>query len=324
MEVSVVVPLCNEQENLRELYRRVTATMEQQLGVGYELVLVNDGSQDGTVRLIEELQRGDFRVVAIHLSRNFGHQAAISAGIDHASGRAVIVMDGDLQDPPEVLGELIQRWREGFEVVYAVRAKRKESLPRRAGYFLFYRLLRAISDLDIPLDSGDFGLMDRRVVDALKQLPEQQRFVRGLRTFVGYRQCGLSYERAPRNGGRSKYTFGKLVRLAVDGLISFSSFPLSLITYLGAGSAGLALLLTVWAVWDSVARHEAPGGWLGAMIVALFMGALQLFSVGIVGAYVQRIFLETKRRPAYLVREVAGGPPKPGALPAESPVRGAA
>jgi dolichol-phosphate mannosyltransferase len=196
-ELSVVVPLYNEEENIPELYRRLSAALGQ-LGLNYQLVLVNDGSRDRTPALLTELHAADSHVAVLHLSRNFGHQAAVSAGLAHAPGRAVAVMDGDLQDPPEVLGAFLDKWREGYDVVYAVRQNRKEGALKRAGYWVFYRLLRAISDLDIPLDSGDFCLMDRKVVAVLNHLPERMRFVRGLRTFVGFRQTGLCYDRAAR------------------------------------------------------------------------------------------------------------------------------
>ncbi len=302
-ELSVVVPLYNEEENVKELYRRLVFSLEE-LNLRFELVFVNDGSKDATPCLLDDLQAGDGRVVAIHLSRNFGHQAAVSAGLDHAAGRAVIIMDGDLQDPPEVLGHFVQRWREGAEVVYAVRTKRKENWFKRCGYFLFYRLLRAISDIDIPLDSGDFCLMDRKVIDVLNHLPERQRFVRGLRTFVGFKQVGLCYERAAREAGQPKYTFRALIRLAVDGLVSFSGYPLRLVTYFGFLSAALAIGLSVWVVVDAISNRATPRGWASTMIVVLFMGAVQLLSLGIIGEYIRRIFLEAKGRPTYIVGAV--------------------
>jgi polyisoprenyl-phosphate glycosyltransferase len=249
------------------------------------------------------LQERHPSVVVIHLSRNFGHQPAVSAGLDHARGRAVIVMDGDLQDPPEVLPQFIRRWEEGFDVVYAVREKRKESPLKRLGYFAFYRIMNAISDLDIPLDSGDFCLMDRKVVDALKALPERMRFVRGLRTFVGFRQTGVAYERAAREAGRPKYTFRALVGLAINGLVSFSSYPLRLMTYVGIGTAGLAGLLTVWVFVDAFLTHSAPRGWASVLVAVLFMGSVQMIGLGIVGEYIRLIFLESKGRPFYIVGE---------------------
>ncbi len=302
-DISVVVPLFDEQENLPELHRRLSASL-QALGCDYEIVLVDDGSRDATPVLIDDLVAADPHVLGIHLSRNFGHQAALSAGLEHARGRAVVVMDGDLQDPPEVIGDFLERWREGYDVVYAVRTRRKEGPAKRLGYFLFYRLLRAISDLDIPLDSGDFCLMDRRVVDVLKHLPEQGRFLRGLRTFVGFRQIGLEYERASREAGQPKYTFRKLVGLAVDGLISFSGYPLRLVTYLGFISALLAVGLTIWVFADAIHNESTPRGWASTIAVVLFMSAVQLLSLGIMGEYVRRIFLECKGRPAYVIRDV--------------------
>ena len=302
-DLSVVVPFYNEQENVGEMYRRITAALEA-IGSPYELVFVNDGSKDTTPALLDSFQTQDPRVVVVHLSRNFGHQAAVSAGLRQATGRAVVIMDGDLQDPPEVLDQFVQLWRQGHEVVYAVRTHRKENIFKRACYFIFYRLLRAISDIDIPLDSGDFCLMDRKVVDVLKHLPEQLRFVRGLRTFVGFRQIGLRYERAAREAGKPKYTIRALVRLALDGLVSFSGYPLHLVTYLGFASAGLAVALSVWAFIDALYNQATPRGWASTIIVVLFMGAIQLLSLGIIGEYIRRIFLECKGRPTFIVREV--------------------
>jgi dolichol-phosphate mannosyltransferase len=298
--ISVVVPLFNEETNLPELYRRLAAALERD-GERFELIFVNDGSQDDTPHLLERLHRQDRRVVAVHLSRNFGHQAAISAGIDLARGQAVILMDGDLQDPPEVLGQFLETWRQGFEVVYAIRTKRKEGLLKRLAYAAFYRVLRAVSDLDLPLDSGDFCLMDRVVVDTLKKMPERTRFVRGLRSFAGYRQRGIRYERAARNAGRPKYTFRALVRLAFDGLVGFSSFPLALIGYLGFFTLAAALLAGGFLAVDGLFRQQAPAGWSVTLLAVLLVGSLNLLSLGIVGQYVRRIFLETKGRPTYIV-----------------------
>jgi dolichol-phosphate mannosyltransferase len=305
VELSVVVPLYNEEENLCELYRRLTSSLVS-LRISYEIILINDGSKDRTGAMINELQKKDSHIVGIHLTRNFGHQPAVCAGLDASEGDCVVVMDGDLQDPPEVLGDFLKLRMQGYEVVYAVRRQRKEGVLKRMAYFAFYRLLRAISELDIPLDSGDFCLMDRKVVDALKQLPERIRFVRGLRTFVGYRQIGLCYERSARRAGKPKYTFRALVRLAVDGLISFSSYPLHLVTYLGIAAATCALLLSLWVLVDALYNFKTPRGWASTMIVVLFMGAIQLISLGIMGEYVRRIFVECKGRPTYLIREIAG------------------
>lgn len=299
-EVSVVVPLFNEEENLETLHSRLSTTL-QALEIPYELVFVNDGSRDSTPRRIDDLSRSDPHVATIHMSRNFGHQPAVSAGLAYAKGRAVIVMDGDLQDPPEVLPQFIERWREGYDVVYAVRTKRKENVVKRIGYFGFYRLMRSISDLDIPLDSGDFCLMDRRVVEAMNELPENKRFVRGLRTFVGFRQVGLAYERAAREAGKPKYTFSALMMLAIDGLISFSNYPLRLVTRIGLLTILLSIGLTAWIFIDAFFQKTAPRGWASLIVVVLFMGSVQLISLGIVGEYIRLIFLESKGRPTYII-----------------------
>jgi len=301
-ELSVVIPLYNEQDNLEELHRRLTESLGR-LNIAYELIFVNDDSRDETPRLLDAIHRDDSSVGVIHLSRNFGHQAAVSAGIDLSQGRAVVVMDGDLQDPPEVIPDFVRLWRAGYDVVYAIRQNRKENFLKRHGYRVFYRLLNAISDIDIPLDSGDFGLMDRRVVDALKGLPEHKRFVRGLRTFVGFRQIGFAYERAARGAGQPKYTFRSLVGLAVDGLVSFSSYPLRLVTYLGVAVASFAFLLLLWVIADAFSQHSAPRGWASTIVVVLFMGSVQLICLGIIGEYIRLVFLESKGRPTYIVRE---------------------
>ena len=299
-EISVVVPLFNEEENLQTLHLRLSEAV-QSLGLSYELVFVNDGSRDATAQQIDALARRDPHVTTIHMSRNFGHQPAVSAGLEFAQGRAVIVMDGDLQDPPEVIPQFVARWREGYDVVYAIRTKRKEGMLKRLGYFSFYRMMRSISDLDIPLDSGDFCLMDRRVVEAMNELPERKRFVRGLRTFVGFRQIGLPYERAAREAGKPKYSFSALVLLAIDGLISFSNYPLRLVTRIGILTTLLAIAMTVWIFIDALFQKTAPRGWASLIVVVLFMGSVQLISLGIVGEYIRLIFLESKGRPTYII-----------------------
>ncbi len=305
--LSVVVPLFDEAANVAELYRRLVAALDA-LGSPFELVFVADGSRDATPALLDKLAARDARVRVVTLSRNFGHQPAVSAGLDHARGGAVVVMDGDLQDPPEVLPAFVERWREGFDVVYAVRTKRKEDFARRAGYFLFYRLLRAAADLPIPLDSGDFALMDRRVVDELAKLPERQRFVRGLRTFVGFRQTGLVYERDARAAGVPKYTFRKLAGLALDGLVDFSGLPLRLVAGSGAALAATGFVFALGLAAASVSRGEVPAGWAVVLAAVLAIGGGQLLALGVVGEYVRRIFVEAKGRPTYIVSEVRQGP----------------
>jgi len=312
--LSVVAPLFDEEENLPELHRRLTEALAA-TGLEYEIVLVDDGSTDRTPGLIDELAARDGRVVGLHLSRNFGHQPAVSAGLDLARGDAVVVVDGDLQDPPELIGPLVDRWREGFEVVYAVRRRRDEAWPKRLGYHAFYRLLGALSDLEIPLDSGDFCLMDRKVVDVLNHLPERMRFVRGLRAFVGFRQAGLEYDRPARAAGSAKYTFRRLAALAVDGLVSFSGRPLRLATYLGLAAVAVAVALLVWIFHDAFARGQSPPGWASTAVIVLFMGSVQLLCLGIIGEYIRLIFLETKGRPTYIVRARTPEPPRADAPP---------
>lgn len=301
-QVSVVVPLCDEERTVDELHRRLTAALEAS-EVSFELVLVDDGSSDATGDRLDDLASDDDRLVVLHLSRNFGHQAAVSAGIDHATGRAVVLMDGDLQDPPEVVPLFVGAWQQGYDVVYGVRRHRKEGLLKRLGYAGFYRIWNAISDLDIPLDSGDFCLMDRRVVEVIRHLPERMRFIRGLRSFVGFRQIGLPYERAAREAGSSKYSLRDLVGLAIDGLVSFSSYPLRLVTRLGLATISVAFVLLAWVLFDAWVTRTGPQGWASTIVVVLFMASVQLFSLGIIGEYIRLIFLEVKKRPTYIVQD---------------------
>jgi dolichol-phosphate mannosyltransferase len=299
-ELSVVVPLKDEREVIDALYERLCGTLDG-LDVTSEILFVDDGSRDATPRRLAALARRDPRVVVLQLSRNFGHQAAISAGLDHARGRAVVVMDGDLQDPPELIPRLVESWRAGHHVVYAVRRRRREPWPRRIAYAAFYRLLRIVADLDIPLDTGDFCLLDRRAVRALQSLPERVRFVRGLRRFVGFRQIGIPYDRPARAAGAPKYTLRGLFTLATDGLIGFSNKPLRIATGLGLLTALLALGLLGWVFADALATHTAPRGWASTIAAVLLVGAVQLVCLGIVGEYLRQIFAETKGRPTYIV-----------------------
>jgi dolichol-phosphate mannosyltransferase len=304
--LSIVVPIHNEQENLPELYHRVTQVMEA-LGEPYELVLVNDGSRDNSLALMHDLHVRDPRVRYVSLSRNFGHQVAISAGMDFATGEAIVVMDGDLQDPPEFIPSLVAKWQEGFDVVYAVRAEREGISSRRhLIYRAFYRLLRHLARVDIPLDSGDFRLMSRRAVQSLKTMPERNRFVRGLTAWVGFRQTGISYTRPPRYAGTAKYSWTKLWRLAVDGLVSFSFVPLQLATLFGFIVAGLGAIYTVFILYARIFTDAPPQGWTSLMVVLLFLGGVQLLTLGIIGEYIGRIFDEVKQRPLYLVDEARG------------------
>lgn len=304
--LSIVLPAYNEEAVLPQTYARLRAMREEfaRHGLVDEIVFVNDGSSDGTYDILNELAAQDPRVRAVHLARNFGHQAAITAGLELASGDVVAVMDCDLQDPPEVLPAFLEQWRSGYQVVYAIRQSRKEWVGKRLAYWLFYRLLQAITDLDIPLDSGDFCVMDRSAVDMLNSLPERQRFVRGLRTWVGLRQTGVAYQRDARQAGTAKYTFKALVKLALDGLVSFSSVPLRMVTRFGLLCALAAMLLGAWVLAGAVFGARTPPGWASLGLIVLIVAAVQLFSLGIIGEYLARVFLEVKGRPSYLVASI--------------------
>ncbi len=301
--LSLVIPVFNEQENLDELYARLTKAM-QRAEPDYELIFVDDGSRDRSLEILTRLAQSDARVSVIAFARNFGHQAAISAGLDQARGNAVIVMDADLQDPPEVLGQFIDKWREGHDVVYAIREQRKESWFKRTSYAAFYRLMQRIANIEIPLDAGDFCIMDRRVVDLLVNMPERNRFVRGIRSWVGLDQVGLRYERGARYAGETKYSYSKLVALALDGLVSFSYVPLRIISTVGIGVSILSILLAIIYTIQKVFWGLSPPGFPTTIVAIFFLAGIQLITIGVIGEYVGRIFEEVKRRPLYVVRQV--------------------
>jgi polyisoprenyl-phosphate glycosyltransferase len=301
--ISVVIPVFNEQDNLLTLYARLTGVLEQ-TGHSFEIALVDDGSRDNSVMLLRQLAAQDSRVVVVELARNFGHQVAISAGLDHSRGSAVIIMDADLQDPPEVLPQFIAKWQEGHDVVYAIREQRKETWFKCSMYALFYRLLRRVANIEIPLDAGDFCIMDRRVVDLMVGMPERNRFVRGIRSWVGLDQVGLAYERHARQAGKPKYTFTKLIYLALDGLVSFSYLPLRVITMLGFGISVLSIVLAVFYAVKRLLYGLNPPGFATIVVSIFFLAGIQLIMMGVIGEYVGRVFEEVKRRPLYIVRQV--------------------
>jgi polyisoprenyl-phosphate glycosyltransferase len=301
--ISVVIPCFNEEGTLRETHRRVGQTLAQ-ASRAYEIVYVDDGSSDGTPELLRAIHAEDPHVRVVYLSRNFGHQFAVTAGLAHARGDAVVIMDADLQDPPEVVLEMVERWRDGYEVVYGVRTDREgETRFKLLTARLFYRLINWLSDTEMPVDAGDFRLLDRRVVDAIVSMPERDRFVRGMVSWVGYRQVGVPYRRAARFAGETKYPVSKMLRFAVDGILSFSIKPLRLSTLLGFASAGLALAAIGYAFVMRVFTQRWVAGWTALIIAILFLGGAQLISLGVVGEYVGRLYGEAKRRPLYLVRE---------------------
>lgn len=301
---SVVVPVHDEAATLPEMYRRVREAMDAS-GERWELILVNDGSGDESAVVIAQLCKLDERVRGIGLSRNFGFQIAVTAGLDVARGRAVVIMDADLQDPPEVIGEMIAQWRAGFDVVYGVRGERAgETWFKRATASGFYRLIRRLTHVNIPLDTGDFRLMDRRVVEALKQMPEKSRFLRGMVSWVGFRQTGVRYKRQPRYAGESKFTVAKMLRFALDAITGFSYIPLQLASYLGLTAALASALAIVAVVALRVLGEGQPlTGQATTLIAVLFIGGVQLICLGIVGEYLGRIYDEVKRRPLYLVAQ---------------------
>jgi len=301
--LSVVIPVYNEEKVLPELCRRLYQTMSA-IGKPWEVIFVNDGSQDRSSEVLRAIPPGDGQVKIVEFSRNFGHQAAITAGIDCARGDAVVVMDSDLQDPPEILSQMVERWRQGVEVVYAVRKRRKESWFKRACYYLFYRLLRILSAMDIPPDAGDFCLMDRCVADQLRRLSEHGRFVRGLRAWVGFRQESLEYERSARFAGESKYTGHKLFRLALDGIFSFSYAPLRLATFIGLIVSLAAFVEGGRIIYLKLFVGQFIHGLAALSVFVLFLGGIELLFLGLVGEYVGRVYEEVKGRPTYIVKEV--------------------
>ena len=303
-ELSVVLPVYNEEAGVPELYRRLLDVLAP-IGVPFEIILVNDGSRDRSWERILALANQDRRVCGVNLSRNFGHQVAITAGVELSRGNAVVVMDSDLQDPPELIPTLYAKHKEGFDVVYAQRRTREgETWFKEITAKLFYRLIRRMTTIDIPVDTGDFRLMSRRVVEDLKQLREHSRFVRGLVTWVGYNQTPVLYDRSKRYGGATKYPFGKMMRFALDGITGFSSQPLRLASHIGLffAFASLALMLAL-TVYKLAGGQGVIPGWTSLAVAVLFLGGVQLLAIGILGEYIGRIYEEVKRRPLYLVRD---------------------
>ena len=314
--VSIVAPVYNEVGNLPALYRRIRDAMAP-VNVRWELILVDDGSTDGSARVMQDLYEKDAEHVrVVYFARNFGHQIAVTAGMDYAQGDAVVLIDADLQDPPELIQQMLDKWREGYEVVYAQRAEREgETWFKRITAAAFYRLFYSITEIDIPLDTGDFRLMDKRVVDAVESMPEQHRFVRGMVSWVGFKQTGIVYKRQQRHSGETKYPLRKMLRYAWDGITGFSYFPLQLATYLGFGIAGLSAIAILIVVYLRAFTDAQPlEGQATTLVMVLFLGGVQLISLGIIGEYLGRIYNEVKERPLYIVRQTLGT--------SETPVRG--
>lgn len=299
---SVVVPIYNETASLPELYRRISEVMDL-TNESWELVLVDDGSRDSSAEMMVEYQMKDPRVRPVIFARNFGQQAAVKAGLDHARGQAVIVIDADLQDPPEIIHELIKKWREGFEVVYAQRTERVgESFLKRFTARMFYRIINKITDIDLPLDTGFFRLLDRRVVDVLNQMPEHHRFFRALSIWVGFKQVAVPYKRAARFAGETNYPFTRMFKLAVTAITGFSFWPLQVAMYLGFVSSGVSVIAIPVVIVMRLAGSEAFFGQASTLIAVLFFGGVQLISLGILGEYIGRLYDEVRGRPLYIVR----------------------
>jgi dolichol-phosphate mannosyltransferase len=306
--LSVAVPLYNEESVLAEFLHRTGAVLENIPGGPHELVFVDDGSSDRTLEILEAEAARDARMVIVSLSRNFGHQAALTAALDHCSGDAVIVMDADLQDVPEAIPLFVEQHQRGYDVVYATRATRKEAWWLKLAYFVFYRLLAKLSQLNLPLDAGDFALISRRVAEQLRRLPEHHRYLRGLRTWVGFRQIGLPLERAARHSGQSKYSLWKLFELAADGIFAFSIVPLRAATMLGALAIVLSGMFAVYSVYAKFFLHRSPQGFTALVLLITFLSGILLFFLGIIGEYVGRLYEEVKARPHYIIGKTVGWP----------------
>lgn len=305
--VSVAVPIFNEEGSLPELIRRLQTVLDSLPGGPHEMVFVDDGSSDRSLDVLAEHAATDSRIVVIELSRNFGHQTAVTAAIDHVEGDVAVVMDGDLQDLPEAIPSFLEHYSKGYDVVYARRINRKENVLLKLSYHLAYRFISRLSDMRLPLDAGDFSLLSRRVVEALRQMPERHRYVRGLRAWVGFRQIGIDVERARRSSGETKYSLSKLVRLAVDGIVSFSIVPLRASILIGLAGICASVAYTTYAVVMKLFFDRSPAGFTALVVVIVFLAALQFVVLGVLGEYVGRIYEETKRRPLYLVRKIVRG-----------------
>ncbi len=304
-KISVVVPCFDEQAVIGETHRCLIEVLNGQKDFAWEIIYVDDGSSDNTWSILSSLAKSHNEVSAIKLSRNFGHQMASMAGLESATGDAVVLIDADLQDPPSLIPEFYQKWVDGNEVVYGKRKKRNgESLFKRLTASLFYRLLNRVSEVEIPLDTGDFRLMDRKVVDHIVAMPERARFLRGMVAWVGFRQCAVEYDRDERYAGVSKYPLRKMLKFAADGILSFSALPLKLATFTGLVTFGLSLVGFVYAIWLRLLTDNWVSGWTALFVTVLFFGGLQLLTLGLIGEYLARIYTESKRRPLYIIDEV--------------------
>ena len=305
--ISVVVPVYNEQEVIEALHSRLLQVLAPDIPT-FEVVFVNDGSKDQSPHMLDQISKSDPRFKAIHFSRNFGHQAAVTAGLHAASGQTVVVIDADLQDPPELIHQMMDRWDEGYDVVYAQKKRREGIGPlKRSAYYIFYRILGSLSDIEVPPDTGDFCLMDRQIVDLLNAMPERNRYVRGLRAWLGFRQTAIMFERPARFAGETKYPFKRMVGLAMDGILSLSKAPLRLAMYLGFFASAVSFVLLIVFIGERLfGSGQLTKGWASTIVVILFLGGIQLICLGVIGEFIGRIYDEVKQRPLYVVGRSTG------------------
>jgi len=303
VELSVIIPIYNEEENIGILFSRLSKVLEN-ISPNYELIFINDGSRDRSVELIKELAKQHNRVKFIDFSRNFGHQIAVSAGIDVALGNAVVIIDADLQDPPELIADLYIKLKQGYQVVYAKRKQRKgDSFMKKTTAKLFYRVLARITSINIPVDTGDFRIIDKKVVTVLREMPEQQKFLRGQISWIGFKQTHVEYERDERLAGTTGYTYKKMLRLALDGITSFSNFPLKFATFTGFAVSGFSFFMIVYAMYGKYISHDIEPGWTSLMMAISFIGGVQLIGIGIIGEYISRMSANIRKRPLYIINE---------------------
>ena len=302
-DLSVVIPIYNEEDNIMLLHSRLSAVLAG-MQIGYELLFINDGSRDRSIHLLKDLAAKDPRVKYIDFSRNFGHQVAVSAGLDNTSGEAVVIMDADLQDPPELIPQLYQKYRDGYEVVYARRRSREgESWFKKFTARLFYRMLSYLSTVDIPLDTGDFRIVDHKVVEVLRNMPEKSKFLRGQISWIGFRQTFLEYDRQERHAGVTNYPFKKMLKFALDGITGFSDLPLRFVTWFGLAVTAFGFLMTLYVLYSRFILQDYVEGWSSLMITVLFLGGVQMIAIGIIGEYLSRIHSNVRNRPLYIIRE---------------------
>ncbi|MDP2208991.1 MAG: glycosyltransferase family 2 protein [Bacteroidota bacterium] len=302
---SIIIPIFNEQETIPELYRRLKVVIDK-LDKPVEVILVDDGSRDQSLKLLKEIHQKDARIKLLSFSRNFGHQVAISAGLDHASGEAVIIMDSDLQDPPELIPKMIDRWEEGNHVVYTVKRSRKENIFKKFAFHSFYKLMLFFSSIPIPIEAGNFSLIDQRVVKVIKEMPERNRYISGMRAWAGFKQTMIEFDRDARFAGKPQMTFVRLFNFALDGIFSFSKTPLRFSIFIGSIIALLSFCGTIYVVYAKLFTDKATPGWASPVVSILFIGGIILLMLGIIGEYIGRIYDEVKMRPLYIIRDKIG------------------